>query len=686
MSKRSPWDEIKGFSVVQYIVLSMCLIACGIGSAFADNARDSLAGKDTSAVPVKVLDRMIVFGTQITQYSPSQTVLEAKDFKGKFQDLGSVLQTVSGVTVRQMGGFGHYAEAAVRGSSANQVQVFLDGLPLNGSTGDAVDISKIPLLSLQKITVFKNDPPLEYFGDNAGGVIDLSTSAAPESRAATLEFGSFGYKAGSATIDGKTGRMNHYFSINYGYADNDYSFVNNRGTTLGPASGNDDTVERMDNNSFSSFSSLYSNTWSIDSKDTLTSRLSADVTDEGIFYYPMVDSNDGSIKNSRLLLTESYERAIDSNASFAVRASGKTENEQFVRLKPYYLITPVRENISQPYGAIEAIAREKVWSHLSLSAVLAGSYDGFSLDNLLVPGGWLQPDFFRLNGKAGFEAELGLPAAGFTARAGGIYRYEIDSTNGKFTNSVFVSGGQKSEKGFPGFYSDLSFDPGKGFGLYAGIRYASRSPGFSEKYVGGANVTGNAELRPETRLEYDAGFSLNKRHVAMSGSLFASNTKDKIVFTMIASNMFLPRNMDDISGWGAEGDLTVAPCGWLVLTNSAAFMENTIHSSAVTSWIGKDEPFVPRFSDDLRVRLSCRSFYAGHGAHFRSTYFVDADNTVKNSNDTPELSAWIGFVPDSQRHFDLSYRIENYLNVRNYDFPGRPVPGIRHYLICKCTF
>jgi hypothetical protein len=445
MSERSPRDEIKGISALQHIVLSICLFAVSISSAFADALQDSLASKDSSAIPAKVLDKMIVFGTQFTRYTPSQTVLEAKDFIGKYQDLQSVLQTVSGVTVRDIGGYGHYAEAAVRGSSANQVQVYCDGIPLNGSTGNAVDISKIPLSTLQKITVYKNFPPIELFNDNAGGVINLSTLAVPETRAATLEFGSFGYMSGAAMVDARTGPVNHCFNINYGYADNNYRFTNDRGTTHGPASGNDDTVETMDNNFFSTFSSLYANTWKINAKNTLTSRLSADVSDEGIFYYPMVDSNDGSIKISRFSFTETYEKAIDSTASVTVRAKGKTEDMQFVRFKPFYLVTPVREQIKQPYAALEAILREKIWSHLSLAAVVSGSYDGFDLNNLLVRDGRLQPGFFRLSGKAGIEAEISLPA-NIAARVGGMYRYELDSTNGRFSFNEFVPGGQISDR------------------------------------------------------------------------------------------------------------------------------------------------------------------------------------------------------------------------------------------------
>jgi len=253
-----------------------------------------------SAAPYTI----VVTAKRFTKYTPSQTVLDARAFSGKYQDLQSVLETVSGVSVRDIGGFGHYAEAAIRGSSPNQVQVYLDGIALNGSAGTAVDISKIPLSTLQKIAVYKNTPSIEFFGDNAGGVINLTTALPGKAQAASLEIGSFGYRAGNVMIDKNIGKMKHRFSVNYGYADNNYPYINDRGTTLGPAARNDDTAETMDNNFYSTVSSQYANVWEINDQNRLTSQLSATITDEGIFYFPQADSNDGSIKNSRLALRQ----------------------------------------------------------------------------------------------------------------------------------------------------------------------------------------------------------------------------------------------------------------------------------------------------------------------------------------------------------------------------------------------
>jgi len=685
-------------------------LAVGISLSFADVTRDSVTKKDsiaaflrnesvsgqspdstplalrvvhdTGSTRIKNLDKMVVFAKR----SPLQTVLEAKDFLGKFQDLQSVLQTVSGVTVRSIGGFGHYAVASIRGSSPNQVQVYLDGIPLNGSTGNAVDLSKIPLTSLQKITIYKNSPSIEIFGENAGGVISLTTSENTNVTDASGEVGSFGFRSASALIGKKIGAMMHRFSINYGYSDDNYPYVNNRGTTVGPHAGDDDTLETMDNNSFSSLSSMYSNTWDFSSACNLTSQLSATVTDEGLFYFPQADSNDGHIRKTKLYLIESFHTNVGQDMSVSISAQGKTENELFQRFRPFYLYaSPSRHDIDQPFGSLEAVIRKQFGPNLAVKGVLHGSYDGFTYRDLYLPDNRIRPHFYRLSGRAGAEADLSIDDK-LSARGGGLYRYEVDSTNGKFYFSGFQPGGSSSFNAFPNGFAEITYAPGKGVSVSAGARRTSRSPGFSEKYSVGADYVGNADLRPETRSEYDVGFSLNKPIFSITGSLFASSTRDKIVFVMNSVHMFVPENLDHVTGWGVESDITLTPCDWIALTNNGTYMENTIHSSGVSSWTGNDEPFLPRFTDDFGIQFTYKKFYAGHTVHFMSPYFLGPDNVDLITHPRPEMTATIGIVPDKSRHFDLSYRLENYLNVQDYDFPDSPLPGIRYFLVLKYNF
>lgn len=620
---------------------------------------------------------VIVTGRRYAKYSPSQRVIEAKEFSGKYQDLQSVLETVSGVAVRSTGGFGHFSEASIRGSSSSQVQVNVDGIPQNGASGGSVDISKIPLSALQKIAVYKNAPPIEYFGENAGGVINLSTAPGKDATFAGMEVGSFGYRQGSALVGKTVSDLSHRFSVTYAGAANDYPYVNNNGT---PYNRGDDKTKAMDNNSFSIVSSQYANAWTLSGGQKLFSQAATQVTDEGIFYFPQADSNDGSIKNTRFTLVERYEATVDSGLRVIIALNGKIDKELFQRFRPFYLyLPPVRNETSQPFAGAEGIVEKKIGTRLFLRGMVGGSYSGFRFKDYYLSASAVQPSFNRVGGKIGCEAEIIL-SAGLSGRIGGLYKYEVDSTNGKFYYSGFQPGGHSVSNGSPAGFSEISYRPVRDIGFLAGIRSSTRNPGFSEKFSMGATFAGNALLRPETRLEYEVGVSVNKPWISTAASLFRNVTRDKILYMMNSQHLFVPQNMDRVTGWGIENDLNLYPCRNVSVSNAVTYMENISHSG-VADWDGNDEPLHPRFTDELGVRVDLWKMFAVHRAYFTSPYYLGLSNLEKVTRDIPELGCALGCRADER--IELLYRLENYLNVQNYDFRDRLSPGRRHYFVVK---
>ncbi len=621
---------------------------------------------------------MVVTAKKNKEITPSKVTLDAKSFSGKYTDLQSVLETVSGVVICNSGGFGHYADASIRGSSTNQVQVYLDGIPLNGGSGNAVDLSKIPLASLQSITINKSIPSIEYFGDNAGGIITLSTDSKNDATTASIELGSFGYKSGTAMICKTVGSMAHRLSVNYGWSDNNFHYTDSI-ITHGPTVANDDSVKGMDNNYFSEFSSVYSNTYAIDDKNKLTSQIFISSSNEGIFYLPEAGNNDGSVRNTVLSLIESYKFCYSPKLSLAVIAKGKTEDQQFRRIRPFYLsIGPIAKDISQPFASLETIVKSYATAYCTLSGTAGISYTGFTLNNLLVSSDQLSPHYRRIIPKAGLEASFKTQNS-LDARLGAVYRYEIDSTNDSITLfGSIVPFGRTSKQGFGGAFADLNYRLFDSLELSGQLRYSGRSPGFSEKYSQGSHVSGNPDLRPEYRLEYSLGLSFSNPVCLISTAVFASTTKDKILF-LGHSNMFIPKNVSKVEGWGVENDITVSPFSWISVVNSVSYMINTLNSDEIPMWNGNDEPLLPRLIDNLNAKITYKNFYLSHSAKFQSGYFTDPTN-LDYIESRPQLGATIGFFFGG--NFDLSYRIENYLNVRDYDFQ-RPLPGIAHYVVLK---
>ncbi|HUI90608.1 MAG TPA: TonB-dependent receptor [Chitinivibrionales bacterium] len=626
------------------------------------------------------IDRMVVTGARVREFTPSRVIMESKNFSGRYADLQSALETVSGVTVGNRGGFGHYADASIRGGSPSQVQVYLDGVPLNGATGESVDISKIPLPSLETVTVYKAAPPLEFFGDNAGGVIELSSGAKKDAASVLLEAGSFGYRIGSAVLVKTLGRMTHRLSVNCGWADNNYPYTDSS-VTHGQTIAADDSQKTMDNNFFSTFSSAYSNVFRIDDRNTLTSHVSARVTNEGLFYLPQAGLNDGTVKDNLVSLVESYAATVNPKLMIMVTAKAKTDEQKFQRSRPYYLTTPISTDVSQPFGSLDGVVKWTVGNRVNATGLLSGSYDGFDYTNLLAPASQVQSRFIRLVGKAGAEADVHF-LDNLSARIGGIYRYQIDSTNDSISSYGPVAGGGISKKGFPNGFSEVNYHPCSWLSILGGAQYSSRSPGFSELYSQSATVRGNPALLPETRLEYDVGLSVLRPRLALSASVFWDDTRNKIVY--IGHNLvFSPMNASEVQGWGIESDAAVTALPWVTISNSVTYMENIVRSDLYSAWNGTDEPLQPRFKDCLTIKLTYKNWYASHSARFVSRYFTNFGNTDSVVQDVPQLNAAIGCTVGD--HFDVSYRIENYLNVRDYDFQ-RPLPGLTQYAVLKCAF
>ena len=73
------------------------------------------------------------------------TVIRVDDHRGEVTSVVELLERVAGVQIRRFGGDGQPAEISIRGSTAAQVVVQLDGVTLNSAQSGGVDLSTIPL-------------------------------------------------------------------------------------------------------------------------------------------------------------------------------------------------------------------------------------------------------------------------------------------------------------------------------------------------------------------------------------------------------------------------------------------------------------------------------------------------------------------------------------------------------------
>jgi iron complex outermembrane receptor protein len=121
------------------------------------------------------------------------TVVDAERFAGEAKGAGELLGTSPGVAVTDHGGIGRPATVSIRGASADQVKVLLDGVPLNPSAGGGVDLSSIPPQWISRIEVVRGTEGVRHGSGALGGVVNVVT-VPPRARSwsAATTGGSFG--------------------------------------------------------------------------------------------------------------------------------------------------------------------------------------------------------------------------------------------------------------------------------------------------------------------------------------------------------------------------------------------------------------------------------------------------------------------------------------------------------------
>ena len=249
-SEKTPWPRRIGT-----VAVTLCLILVRQGSAMAQE-------EDT---PCYTLDPVVVTGTHIPEHlsrvGHSVAVISREEIEAlPVDNMADLLETVSGVDVRQRGGHGVQADVAIRGSSFEQTLILVDGVNVSDAqTGHHNLDLPVDLEDVERIEILKG-PGARIYGHNAmAGVINIITRKAGESGvAAHVTYGDYDYldvgASGAFNIGATSNRVslsrrsstghipeeetdfdvntlayrgtidtvNHEFSLSLGYTDKDF--------------------------------------------------------------------------------------------------------------------------------------------------------------------------------------------------------------------------------------------------------------------------------------------------------------------------------------------------------------------------------------------------------------------------------------------------------------------------------
>ena len=114
--------------------------------------------------------------------SAEDVSLEQIEIRG-IRDIGEVLQEMSSVVISTTPS--GRQTASVRGSNANEISVYLDGIRLNRALDGVADLATIDMMDLSEVEIIRGGNSVLFGPGNFGGVIHLS-SQSPESNMISL--------------------------------------------------------------------------------------------------------------------------------------------------------------------------------------------------------------------------------------------------------------------------------------------------------------------------------------------------------------------------------------------------------------------------------------------------------------------------------------------------------------------
>jgi vitamin B12 transporter len=147
--------------------------------------------------------------------------------------LDDALRSVSGVNVVRLGSYGATTSVFMRGAESDQVQVLIDGVPIN-QPGGAADLGGISLENIERIEIARGPSSALTGSDALGGVIQIVTRAGEEGfrGSAFGRGGTFGRRDAGLELSGGGRDASYSLSATRYYTDGILDFNNAHDNTV----------------------------------------------------------------------------------------------------------------------------------------------------------------------------------------------------------------------------------------------------------------------------------------------------------------------------------------------------------------------------------------------------------------------------------------------------------------------
>jgi vitamin B12 transporter len=557
--------------------------------------------------------------------SSSVTVVDVDERLKGSSDVASVLEGVPGASVVRLGGLGGWSALSLRGSSARQVQVYLDGVPLNPDGQQVVNLSELPLWAFKRIEVYRGSAPLEFGASSMGGVVHLvSGSNAEQLLGASAGLGSLVTRRATVVSSAPLGQergwdFDSFVAGQVFSTAGDFAYLDNRTTLYTPE---DDSTLLRSNNDKRQFN-IHGRLRARTGTTTISVMNALWAREEGIpghSAYPLSQVRMGSF--SRVTAADVQLGEHRTRGRLLLWGQGQTQR----------LSDPGSE-LSAGSSLIEQ-ATESYGGRAFVRWIAADWFEGAALLELRNEH-LLTRNFDKTLTPESPEDKVGRSAASagaesvFRALSNRLVLTAVANVHGVWSRSASTDGNTAilvvaPEVGARFALSDkvlIKSHGGKGF----------RPPDLQELYGDQGVMKGQANLRPEHAWYVDVGVLVTvaeqerfQGRVEAAG--FSRFARDLIVYLPNAQKVLIPANFERARLQGLELAAVLRFADRVETSTSATFTDARRVSMNPT-YDGKQIPLVPRFEAHHRTSLFLfERWQLGHDVSFTDGNYWDATN------------------------------------------------------------
>lgn len=600
------------------------------------------------------------------------TVIDPQDYADQLITLPEILSQQVGVFVEGFAGLGKLSTVSIRGSSAEQVSVFLDGIKINTAQGAAVDFSTLPLSGVERVEVIRGGASSRFGSDAIGGVINIVTQQAQEKPSWEAKFGGGSF----LTLEGRGGFAKRFgevgLALNYSHLSSkgDFPFLSTPVILPGGAQiGGNEEFTRIHNGFFS---------------EGFLSRVDSPLGNKGRFsfvndfFYTSRDEPGPEIETTQLYPANPLEAHNNlfrdaSGLNFTFTDVG-TPN-LVLSFLPNYRVE--HSHFTDPTPALGS-AIDVTSLNQSVSTQLRAAYE-WNPQTKISHSHFLEffyePRYERFSN--GSPLSTTTLSGTHTRMTHALFAGdEIGFFSGKLLLNPTVRFENASDFGSrAALHFGMEGRPTSWISLKTNVDNSFRYPDFNELYFPNQGfIRGNPDLEPESSLNFDAGIQLSHDFpglgVQAELTYFRNAIENSIVFVPISAFTIAPVNTGPVTSQGMEASLQLKPHPWITLSGNYTLTLAQLNNT------GAQLPGRPRHLANGQLRLDW-----DYAAFFARVQYID-DLPLDFAN-TKFIRARalvdVGATFKWKNHWFVTVEGKNIGNVQTLDSLGFPLPRAQVY-------